>query len=53
MDFSFTPDQETLRNHIRELLDDVCPPDYAKAATMRRVRRAKPIRRWPSTAGSA
>jgi acyl-CoA dehydrogenase len=31
MDFSFTPDQETLRNHVRQLLDDVCPPDYAKA----------------------
>jgi len=31
MDFSFTPGQETLRNHIRELLDDVCPPAYAKA----------------------
>jgi acyl-CoA dehydrogenase len=30
MDFSFTPDQETLRHHVRELLDDVCPPDYAK-----------------------
>jgi alkylation response protein AidB-like acyl-CoA dehydrogenase len=31
MDFSFTPDQETLRHHVRELLNDVCPPDYAKA----------------------
>jgi alkylation response protein AidB-like acyl-CoA dehydrogenase len=26
MDFSFTPDQETLRHHVKELLDDVCPP---------------------------
>ena len=30
MDFSFTPDQETLRAHVKELLDDVCPPDYAE-----------------------
>ena len=29
MDFSFTSDQETLRHHVRELLDEVCPPDYA------------------------
>lgn len=29
MDFSFTPEQDTLREHIRALLDDVCPPDYA------------------------
>jgi len=31
MDFSFTPDQEELRRHVSELLDKVCPPDYAKA----------------------
>ena len=31
MDFSFTPEQDTLRNHLRELLDDVCPPEYAQA----------------------
>jgi acyl-CoA dehydrogenase len=30
MDFSFTPEQEELRNHVNELLDDICPPDYAK-----------------------
>jgi acyl-CoA dehydrogenase len=30
MDFSFTPEQETLRGHLRELLDDVCPPEYAE-----------------------
>ena len=30
MDFSFTPEQETLRNHLRELLDAVCPPEYAE-----------------------
>jgi alkylation response protein AidB-like acyl-CoA dehydrogenase len=30
MDFAFTSDHETLREHVRELLDDVCPPDYAK-----------------------
>src|SRR5512146_2152211 len=30
MDFSFTPDQETLRTHVSELLDEVCPPAYAK-----------------------
>ncbi len=29
MDFSFTPDQDALRAHVAELLDDVCPPDYA------------------------
>jgi acyl-CoA dehydrogenase len=29
MDFSFTSDQETLRSHVRDLLDEVCPPDYA------------------------
>src|SRR3970282_2863314 len=30
MDYSFTPDQETLRVHLNELLDEVCPPDYAE-----------------------
>ncbi len=30
MDFSFTPEQETLRAHVQELLDDVCPPEYAE-----------------------
>ncbi|HUP93705.1 MAG TPA: acyl-CoA dehydrogenase family protein [Burkholderiales bacterium] len=30
MDFSFTPEQDTLRGHLRELLDDVCPPEYAE-----------------------
>ena len=30
MDFSFTPDQDLLRAHIRELLDEVCPPSYAE-----------------------
>ena len=29
MDFSFTQDQEALRAHARELLDHVCPPEYA------------------------
>ena len=29
MDFSFTPDQESLRSHLKELLDAVCPPEYA------------------------
>jgi alkylation response protein AidB-like acyl-CoA dehydrogenase len=29
MDFSFTSDQESLRSHIKELLDAVCPPEYA------------------------
>jgi acyl-CoA dehydrogenase len=29
MDFSFTPEQETLRSHLTELLDAVCPPEYA------------------------
>src|SRR5215813_6392930 len=30
MDFSFTPDQEALRSHLGELLDAVCPPEYAE-----------------------
>jgi alkylation response protein AidB-like acyl-CoA dehydrogenase len=30
MDFNFTPDQETLRDHVRQLLDEVCPPAYAE-----------------------
>ncbi|MDP2242284.1 MAG: acyl-CoA dehydrogenase family protein [Burkholderiales bacterium] len=30
MDFSFTPDQESLRSHIQELLDEVCPAEYAE-----------------------
>lgn len=31
MDFAFSAEQETLRNHLRELLDDACPPQYAEA----------------------
>jgi alkylation response protein AidB-like acyl-CoA dehydrogenase len=31
MDFSFDSEQEGLRNHLRELLDEVCPPEYAEA----------------------
>lgn len=30
MDFSFTPDQESLRTHLQELLDEVCPAEYAE-----------------------
>ncbi len=30
MDFSFSADQEELRGHIRKLLDEVCPPEYAE-----------------------
>ena len=30
MDFSFTAEQETLRAHLQELLDEVCPPAYAE-----------------------
>ena len=30
MDYSFTPDQETLRGHLTKLLDEVCPPEYAE-----------------------
>ena len=30
MDFSFSEDQDTLRNHLNELLDEVCPPQYAQ-----------------------
>jgi acyl-CoA dehydrogenase len=29
MDFEFSPEQEELRGHVRELLDATCPPDYA------------------------
>ena len=31
MDFSFTSEQDSLRDHVRELLDEVCPPEYAAA----------------------
>ena len=30
MDFSFSPEQEELRAHAKQLLDDICPPDYAE-----------------------
>lgn len=30
MDFSFTAEQETLRAHVQELLDEACPPQYAE-----------------------
>lgn len=30
MDFSFTSEQESLRGHIQELLDEVCTPEYAE-----------------------
>jgi acyl-CoA dehydrogenase len=30
MDFSFTSEQENLRNHLQELLDEVCPAEYAE-----------------------
>lgn len=30
MDYSFTQDQETLRAHVKELLDHICPPEYAE-----------------------
>jgi len=30
MDFSFTSDQDSLRTHIQELLDEVCPAEYAE-----------------------
>src|ERR1035437_7043803 len=30
MDFSFSPEQERLREQAKELLDHVCPPDYAE-----------------------
>jgi acyl-CoA dehydrogenase len=30
VDFSFSQDQDELRNHARELLASVCPPDYAE-----------------------
>jgi alkylation response protein AidB-like acyl-CoA dehydrogenase len=30
MDFSFTAEHETLRAHLQELLDEVCPPEYAE-----------------------
>jgi acyl-CoA dehydrogenase len=30
MDFGWSPAQEELRAHLKSLLDDVCPPDYAE-----------------------
>jgi len=30
MDFSFSAEQESLRHHVSELLDSVCPPQYAE-----------------------
>ncbi len=30
MDFSLTSEQEALRTHVKQLLDDVCPPQYAE-----------------------
>jgi len=30
VDFSFTPEQESLRGHVQELLRAVCPPEYAE-----------------------
>src|SRR5450830_1388429 len=30
MDFNFTSDQEALRDHVKQLLEEVCPPDYAE-----------------------
>jgi alkylation response protein AidB-like acyl-CoA dehydrogenase len=29
MDFSFTPEQEAMREHVGQLLDEVCSPEYA------------------------
>jgi acyl-CoA dehydrogenase len=30
VDFAFTAEQESLREHVRDLLDEVCPPEYAE-----------------------
>jgi acyl-CoA dehydrogenase len=30
VDFAFTPEQDSLRDHVRQLLDEVCPPQYAE-----------------------
>jgi alkylation response protein AidB-like acyl-CoA dehydrogenase len=30
VDFEFTSEQEALREHVRALLDEVCPPQYAE-----------------------
>ena len=30
MDFAFSTEQQDLRRHVCELLDDVCPPEYAE-----------------------
>lgn len=40
MDFSFSTEQEALRHHLNELLDAVCPPEYAERCD----REAKPPR---------
>ena len=44
MDFSFTAEQESLREHLRELLDEVCPPEYAQALRQRRPPAARGLR---------
>ena len=54
MDFSFSQDQETLRAHVEGVARSTSARrNTPSAATTRRRRRAKPIRRLPSTAGSA
>jgi acyl-CoA dehydrogenase len=30
MDFELSPEQHGIRHHVRELLDEVCPPEYAQ-----------------------
>jgi acyl-CoA dehydrogenase len=30
VDFAFTQEQDSLREHVRDLLDEVCPPEYAE-----------------------
>ena len=56
MDFAFTPDQENLRAHLRKLLDEACPPEYAAccdryASPPRAAYEALAILGWIETLG--
>lgn len=48
VDFSFTPEQDSLRGHVQELLRAVCPPEYAARCD----REARPPREAYEALGS-
>ena len=52
MDFSFTADQKMLREHISQLLDEVCPPEYAESCDNNAQPPRDAYRRSPTMAGS-